>query len=70
MALEYSFKLSACDCGADLTGLKAEVTFIRFGTSPLGKCPECGREMLLDVPAPEPPAKARSSRKVASKPKA
>ena len=82
MASEYSFKVKTCYCGADLTGLKAEATSYRYGTLPQGKCPNCGRDMLLDAPpveptmpapatasVPEPPARAtRGSRKVELEP--
>jgi len=69
---EYSFKVKTCYCGANLSGLKAEATSNRFGTLPQGKCPECGRNMLLvgeavfiKVPveeAPKAPAKSTSKK--------
>jgi len=54
MADEYSFKVKTCYCGANLSGLKAEPTSFRYGTQPQAKCPECGRNMLLDAPPVEP----------------
>jgi len=66
-----AFKQETCYCGADLSGLTAEVTGYRFGTLPQGRCPNCGRSMLLDAPPiepalparPEPPARATRSRR-------
>jgi len=55
---EYGFKVKKCYCGADLSGLKAVATSYRYGNLPQAKCPNCGRDMLLNVPvvkvAPEP----------------
>lgn len=72
MANEYSFKRETCYCGADLAEVKAETSGLYRGSFPMGKCPGCGRLLLLDappvepeMPVPEPPAKARSSRKTA-----
>lgn len=53
MADEYGFKQKTCYCGANLAGLQVEATSNRFGTLPQGKCPECGREMLLNAPPVE-----------------
>lgn len=74
MATKYSFRQETCYCGADLSGLKEVATSNRFRNLPQAKCPECGRELLLDAPAVEPalavspgeepvaaPKKARSS---------
>jgi hypothetical protein len=73
MAEEYSFKQEKCYCGADLSGLQASPTSNRYGTYPQAKCPECGRELLLNappvMPSMEPPgaeaaaAETRRSRK-------
>jgi len=70
MAEEYSFKVKKCYCGADLSGLKAEATSNRYGNLPQAKCPNCGRDMLLDAPPVEPvvepmetPAPAKSKSK-------
>ena len=69
MAEEYGFKVKKCYCGTDLSGLTAEATSYRYGTLPQAKCPECGREMLLDAPPVEPigeapaaPAKSKSKK--------
>jgi len=60
MAEEYGFKQKTCYCGANLAGLQVVATSNRFWALPQGKCPECGREMLLDAPPVEPvmPVKA------------
>ena len=62
---EYSFKQETCYCGADLVGVKAAATSNRFGRLPQGKCPSCGRELLLDAPPVEPamPAPRRTGNK-------
>jgi len=69
MAEEYGFKVKKCYCGADLSTLKAEAISFRYGTQPQAKCPECGRDMLLDAPPVEPvmpasnaPAKSKSKK--------
>jgi hypothetical protein len=54
MAEEYSFKQEKCYCGANLSGVMAEATSNRYDMFPQGKCPECGRELLLNVPPVEP----------------
>jgi len=52
MAEEYSFKQEICyGCGFDLTGSTSEATGLYRGVQPQGKCPGCGRSLLLDVPA-------------------
>jgi len=58
MAEEYRFKVKTCYCGADLSALKAVATSNRYGTYPQAKCPNCGRDMLLDAPPVEPVAAA------------
>jgi hypothetical protein len=58
---EYSFKVKTCYCGADLSGLKTEATSYRYGTQPQAKCPNCGRDMLLDAPAIEPVIESRAA---------
>ena len=55
---EYNFKVKTCYCGADLSTLKADATSFRYGTQPQAKCPNCGRDMLLDAPPVEPVVKA------------
>jgi len=69
MAEEYSFKVKKCYCGTDLSGLKAVATSFRYGTLPQAKCPNCGRDMLLNAPPVEPvvlapaPVKKATSKK-------
>lgn len=76
---EYGFEQKTCYCGADLAVLKAVATSYRYGTLPQAKCPNCGRDMLLDAPAletpimpepaaPEAPARATRSRKAEPEP--
>jgi len=69
MGEEYSFKVKKCYCGTVLAGLKAEATSFRYGTQPQAKCPNCGRDMLLDAPPVEPavPVPAAPVKKTASK---
>jgi len=54
MADEYNFKVKKCYCGTALAGLKAAASSYRYGTQPQAKCPNCGRDMLLDAPLVEP----------------
>ena len=54
MAEEYGFKRKDCYCGLDLKGKKVEVVGLWRDTQPMGKCPNCGRDMLLDAPPVEP----------------
>ena len=51
---EYNFQQKTCYCGADLSALKAVATSNRYGTYPQAKCPNCGRDMLLDAPQVKP----------------
>jgi len=54
MTEEYGFKVIKCYCGADLSGLKAVASSYRYGAQPQARCPNCGRDMLLDAPPIEP----------------
>jgi len=54
MTEKYKFKVKKCYCGTDLSGLEVPATSNRYGNLPQGKCPECGRDMLLDAPPVEP----------------
>jgi len=69
MGEEYGFKVKKCYCGADLSRLQAEATSFRYGRLPQAKCPECGRDMLLDAEPVEAvrPAPAKVSTKTTAK---
>lgn len=54
MAEEYGFQREICFCGLDLTDKKAAVSGSFEARYPTGKCPGCGKNLILDAPPIEP----------------
>jgi len=55
----FGFKNETCLCGATLAELTVQVESYMYDNFPQGKCPKCGKELLLKAPpldfTPAPP---------------
>lgn len=46
---EYRFKQRKCSCGLILSGKASPVTSLYRNVRPMGACPKCGTQLLLDA---------------------
>lgn len=46
---EYRFRHRRCDCGLDLSDKVSSITSLYRNVRPMGTCPGCGKQMILDA---------------------
>ena len=46
---KYRFKPRKCSCGLDLRDKVSNITSLYRNVKPMGICPSCGAELLLDA---------------------